>query len=113
MYFKDIGKSNISVAIPRIVYEEFELPNGLKVIMSKITKIPMVAVNTTFRVGSKDEEEDKSGLAHLLEHLIFESSPYLKSGEFDEILNSSGGECNAYTLCDSTSYYIVLPSNNL
>jgi predicted Zn-dependent peptidase len=99
--------------IPRIDYEEFELSNGLKVIMSRITKIPMVAVNTTFRVGSKDEEDEKSGLAHLLEHLMFGSSPYIINGEFDEILNSRGGECNAYTLCDSTSYYIVLPSSNL
>jgi predicted Zn-dependent peptidase len=81
--------------------------------MSKLSGIPMVAINTTYKVGSKDEEEDKTGLAHFFEHLLFESSPYLKSGEFDEILNKNGGDSNAYTSWDSTSYYITIPSSKL
>ncbi|MBL7127707.1 MAG: insulinase family protein [Ignavibacteria bacterium] len=113
MHFKGFSHSNMSDVIPRIDFKEIELSNGLKVIMSRVSEIPMVALNTTFKVGSKDEEEDKTGLAHFIEHLMFEGSKFLKSGEFDEILNRNGGESNAYTTWDSTSYYIVIPSNKL
>ena len=113
MHFKGFSHSNMSDVIPRIDFKEIELSNGLKVIMSRVSEIPMVALNTTFKVGSKDEEEDKTGLAHFIEHLMFEGSKFLKSGEFDEILNRNGGESNAYTTWDSTSYHIVIPSNKL
>ena len=92
---------------------EFELPNGLKVIMSRRDELPIMAMNVTFNVGSKDEEENKTGLAHLLEHLMFEGSPNLGIGEFDEILNKNGGDSNAYTSWDMTGYYLVLPSSKL
>ncbi|MEO6694533.1 MAG: pitrilysin family protein, partial [Ignavibacteria bacterium] len=84
-----------------------------RVIMSRFGNIPMVAVNTTFHTGSKDEEENKTGLAHLFEHLMFEGSPNIPKGKFDEILNQNGGDSNAYTSWDSTSYYVVIPSNHL
>ena len=113
MHFKGLSHSNIDVVIPRIDFKEFELSNGLRIIMSRVTEIPMVALNTTFKVGSKDEEDDKTGLAHLIEHLMFEGSKFLKSGEFDEILNRNGGESNAFTTWDSTSYYTVIPANKL
>lgn len=93
--------------------KEFELPNGLSVIMSKRSELPVAAVNMTFHVGSKDEDEDKTGIAHLLEHLMFEGSPNMKRGEFDEILNKNGGDSNAYTSWDMTGYYLVLPSSKL
>ena len=102
-----------NVVVPKIDYREFELSNGLRVIMSKLSGMPMVAINTTYKVGSKDEEEDKTGLAHFFEHLLFESSPYLKSGEFDNILIKNGGDSNAYTTWDTTCYYIVIPSSKL
>lgn len=73
----------------------------------------MTAVNTTFHAGSKDEKKNKTGLAHLLEHLMFEGSPNIPRGKFDEILNKNGGESNAYTSRDVTSYYISVPSNHL
>lgn len=92
---------------------KFELPNGLKVIMSKRSELPVAAVNMTFHVGSKDEDEDKTGIAHLLEHLMFEDSPNMKRGEFDEILNKNGGDSNAYTSWDMTGYYLLLPSGKL
>lgn len=99
--------------IPSIEYKEETLDNGLKVVMSKHGNIPMVAVNTTFHAGSKDEEEDKTGLAHLFEHLMFEGSPNIPKGKFDEILIHNGGDSNAYTSWDSTSYFIALPSSHL
>jgi zinc protease len=93
--------------------KEFELGNGLKVIMSKRGELPIVAVNMTFHVGSKDEDENETGIAHLLEHLMFEGSPNTGKGEFDEILNKNGGDSNAFTSWDLTGYYLVLPSSKL
>lgn len=99
--------------IPSIEFVEETLDNGLRIVMSRIGNIPMAAVNTTFHAGSKDEEEDKTGLAHLFEHLMFEGSPNIPKGKFDEILNQNGGDSNAYTSWDSTSYYITLPASHL
>jgi zinc protease len=93
--------------------KEFELTNGLRVIMSRRKELPIVSVNMTFYVGSKDEEENKTGIAHLVEHLMFEGSPNTEKGEFDEILNKNGGDSNAYTSWDMTGYYLVLPSSKL
>ncbi|MBS1519100.1 MAG: insulinase family protein [Bacteroidetes bacterium] len=103
----------IKTDIPSVEFREFTLDNGLKIILSRTRDIPMVAVNTTFHVGSKDEDDDKTGMAHLLEHLMFEDSPNIPHGKFDEILNKNGGDSNAYTSWDSTGYYIALPSNKL
>ena len=96
-----------------IEYKEFSLSNELKVVMSRNPKIPSISLNSTFHIGSKDEDENKTGLAHLFEHLMFEGSKNIDKGKFDEILNSNGGESNAYTSCDVTSYYILIPSNKL
>ena len=104
---------NIRTAIPSIEYIEHQLDNGLSVVMSKSSRIPSVSVNTTYHVGSKDEEPGKTGLAHLFEHLMFEGSPNIPKGKFDEILNNNGGDSNAYTTWDSTSYFICLPSSHL
>lgn len=98
---------------PAIEYEEYTLGNGLKVVLCNTGIIPVAVVNTTFHVGSKDEDEDKTGMAHLFEHLMFEGSPSVPRGKFDEILNKNGGDSNAYTTRDSTSYYITIPSNHL
>lgn len=103
-------KDNIRL---KLDIKEFELPNGLRVIMSKRSELPVAAMNMTFYVGSKDEDEDKTGIAHLLEHLMFEGSPNTGKGEFDEILNKNGGDSNAYTSWDLTGYYLVLPSSKL
>lgn len=99
--------------LPSIDYREYTLDNGLRVILSRFGNIPMTAVNTTFHAGSKDERKNKTGLAHLLEHLMFEGSPNIPRGKFDEILNKNGGDSNAYTSRDSTSYYVSVPSNHL
>lgn len=93
--------------------KELALENGLKVILYKNANIPMVCINTVFHVGAKDDGEDQKGMAHLFEHLMFEGSNNVPHGMFDEILTSNGGESNAYTSWDVTSYYIVLPSASL
>lgn len=103
----------INFDIPSIDYKEHTLDNGLRLILCKSGNIPVAALNTTFHIGSKDEDETKTGLAHLFEHLMFEGSPNIPKGRFDEILNQSGGESNAYTSWDSTSYYMTVPSHQL
>ena len=99
--------------IPSINYKEITLDNGLRLVMCRHGNIPMVAVNTMFHVGSKDEDENKTGLAHLFEHLMFEGSPNIPKGKFDEILSNNGGDSNAYTNWDCTGYYLSLPSGHL
>lgn len=94
-------------------FSEFELDNGLKVILSKDSSIPSVVINLCYHVGSKDEEPDKTGYAHLFEHLMFEGSKNVPPGDYDRLSLLAGGENNAYTNEDKTNYYIVLPSNQL
>ena len=93
--------------------KEFTLENGLRVILNKNNNIPMTCVNTVFHVGAKDDGEGKKGMAHLFEHLMFEGSENVPHGVFDELLTQNGGESNAYTSWDVTSYYVVLPSSAL
>ena len=94
-------------------FDYYELPNGLKVVLSEDHTIPSVAINVCYHVGSKNEKPDKRGYAHLFEHLMFEGSKHLKAGEYDRISVFAGGENNAYTTEDKTNYYLLLPSNQL
>ncbi|RPI17387.1 MAG: insulinase family protein [Ignavibacteriae bacterium] len=94
-------------------YSEYELKNGLKVILSADSSIPSVVINLCYHVGSKDEENNKKGFAHLFEHLMFEGSLNIPCGEYDNLCLNAGGDNNAYTTEDKTNYYIILPSNQL
>lgn len=95
-----------------LAIEEMTLTNGMRAVFYKTDKIPCVCINMTYHVGAKDDGE-KSGIAHLFEHLMFEGSPNVPHGEFDAILQDLGGESNAFTSWDVTSYYITIPSNSL
>lgn len=88
------------------------LANGLRAVFYKTDEIPCTCINITYHVGAKDDGE-KSGIAHLFEHLMFEGSPNVPHGKFDAILQDIGGESNAFTSWDVTSYYITVPSNAL
>lgn len=94
-----------------IQFEKFRLDNGLKVIVHQDTSTPMAVVNIMYDVGSKDEDPEKTGFAHLFEHLMFGGSVNIPL--YDEPLQLAGGENNAYTTNDLTNYYIQLPSENL
>ena len=94
-----------------IKYDRFKLENGLRVILHEDNSTPMVAVNVLYDVGSKDEHEDKTGFAHLFEHLMFGGSANVP--DFDDPIQMAGGENNAFTSNDITNYYDVLPANNL
>lgn len=98
---------------PRIEFTEFTLENGLHVILHEDNTTPNVVVNIMYHVGSKNENPERTGFAHLFEHLMFEGSKHIKRGEFDEIVERSGGSLNAYTSFDVTNYYVYLPSNQL
>jgi len=94
-----------------ILYERFVLDNGLRVIVHEDHSTPMAVVNVMYDVGARDENPDKTGFAHLFEHLMFGGSLNIK--DYDEPLQMAGGESNAYTTNDLTNYYIQLPSENL
>jgi zinc protease len=94
-----------------IDYKAFTLQNGLQVFVHEDTATPMAAVNILYNVGSKDEDEHKTGFAHLFEHLMFGGS--MNIGNYDEPLQRVGGENNAFTSPDITNYYITLPAENL
>lgn len=103
-----------SVAQSRsITYTEFDLDNGLHVILHEDKSTPIVAVSVMYHVGSKDEEPDRRGFAHFFEHLLFEGSKNIERGEFSKLVERAGGVLNANTSGDRTYYYEVLPSNQL
>lgn len=97
----------------RIKFEEYDLANGMHVILHQDNSTPIVAVTILYHVGSKNEVPGRTGFAHFFEHLMFEGSEYIDRGEFDKITQSAGGTLNANTSQDRTFYYELLPSNQL
>ena len=95
----------------KLLFERFVLDNGLRVLVHQDTTTPMVVVNVLYDVGARDEEPQRTGFAHLFEHLMFGGSVNIP--EYDEPLQMAGGENNAYTTNDITNYYIQLPLQNL
>jgi predicted Zn-dependent peptidase len=94
-----------------IEFERFVLDNGLKVLVHKDDSTPIVAFNLLYNVGARDEDPDKTGFAHLFEHLMFGGSVNIP--KFDTPLQLVGGENNAFTNNDFTNYYITIPKQNL
>src|ERR1043165_1754379 len=94
-----------------IQFEKFNLSNGLRVIVHQDTSTPMAVMNIMYDVGARDEDPNKTGFAHLFEHLMFGGSVHIPS--YDEPLQMAGGENNAYTTNDITNYYIQLPIQNI
>lgn len=94
-----------------IEFKEFVLENGLKVIFHEDRTTPLAVVNVLYDVGARDEDEAKTGFAHLFEHLMFGGSKNIPS--FDSPLQMAGGECNAFTSNDITNYYTILPAENV
>jgi zinc protease len=94
-----------------IRYEQFTLDNGLKVFVHEDFSTPMAAVNILYNVGSRDEDQERTGFAHLFEHLMFGGSKHIPS--YDIPVQNVGGENNAFTSPDITNYYITLPADNV
>jgi len=98
---------------PKINYQKFELPNGLKVYVIEDHKAPTAYGVTWFKVGSKDEVTNRTGFAHLFEHLMFKGSAHLPDGLMDKLLEAAGGWSNAFTSSDMTVYQNVANANFL
>ena len=103
----------ISAKAQKVAYTEYNLKNGLHVILHQDKTAPVVAISVMYHVGSKDEQTNRTGFAHFFEHLLFEGSDNIKRGEFMKIVSSNGGQNNANTTQDRTFYYEVFPSNQL
>lgn len=96
-----------------VVFEEYDLDNGLHVILHQDNSAPIVTTSVMYHVGGKDKAGELTGFAHFFEHLLFEGTKYIKRGEWFEIVSSNGGRNNANTSNDRTYYYETFPSNKL
>ncbi len=97
----------------KVEFEEYDLSNGLHVILHQDNSAPVVTTSVMYHVGAKDENPERTGFAHFFEHLLFEGTKNIKKGEWFKIVSSNGGKNNANTTDDRTYYYEVFPSNNL
>lgn len=96
-----------------VAFEEFDLDNGLHVILHQDNSAPVIITSVMYHVGAKDEQPNRTGFAHFFEHLLFEGTKNIERGEWFKIVTANGGQNNANTSDDRTYYYEVFPSNNL
>jgi predicted Zn-dependent peptidase len=97
----------------KVAFEEYDLDNGLHVILHQDNSVPIVTTSVLYHVGSKDENPGRTGFAHFFEHLLFEGTKNIPKGKWSSIVTGNGGSNNAYTTDDFTYYYENFPSNNL
>ena len=102
-----------SVSVPPLHFQHETLPNGLEVYSVEDHSTPTVAVQVWYHVGSKDDPKNRSGFAHLFEHMMFKGNEHLRPETFDNLTENIGGENNAFTAEDMTVYHEVIPSNYL
>ncbi|MCD8433825.1 insulinase family protein [Tenacibaculum dicentrarchi] len=97
----------------KVEFKEYNLSNGMHVILHQDKSAPVVTTAVMYHVGAKDEQPNRTGMAHFFEHLLFEGTKNIKKGDWFKIVSSNGGKNNANTTDDRTYYYEVFPSNNL
>lgn len=102
-----------SVKPGNVKFTQYDLPNGMHVILHEDHSTPIVAVTVLYHVGSKNEDPARTGFAHFFEHLMFEGSDNIKRGEYMKLIQNAGGVMNANTSFDRTFYFEILPSNQL
>ena len=102
-----------TVKMPVIDFVEYDLPNGLHVILHQNKTAPVVASYVLYHVGSKNERPDRTGFAHFFEHLMFEGSENIQRGEIFKYASAAGGNANASTSFDRTDYHFSMPANQL
>lgn len=108
-----VGLMGAQANAQKIEFTEYDMPNGLHVILHDDHHAPVVTVSVMYHVGAKNEVAGRTGFAHFFEHLLFEGSDNIKKGEFFKIVSANGGQNNANTTQDRTFYYEVFPSNQL
>lgn len=105
---------SIGVLVAQSVsFQEYDLTNGLHVILHQDNTAPVVTTSVMYHVGAKDEQPNRTGFAHFFEHLLFEGTENIENGAWFSIVTENGGTNNANTTDDRTYYYEVFPSNNL
>ncbi len=97
----------------KVAFEEFDLDNGLHVVLHQDNSAPVIITSVMYHVGAKDEQPNRTGFAHFFEHLLFEGTKNIERGEWFKLVTANGGNNNANTSDDRTYYYEVFPSNNL
>ncbi len=127
MFFKSIKSLDMKRIISLIIllviqfnsisqnveFVEYDLDNGLHVILHQDKSVPLAVTSVMYHVGSKDDNPNRTGFAHFFEHLLFEGTENIDRGQFMKIVESNGGSLNAYTSNDETYYYEFFPSNKL
>ncbi len=103
----------VSIMAQKVTFEEYDLDNGLHVVLHQDNAAPVVTTSVMYHVGAKDENPERTGFAHFFEHLLFEGTENIGRGEWMGIVSANGGKVNANTSDDRTYYYEVFPSNNL
>jgi zinc protease len=96
-----------------IPFEKYTAKNGMRVVLSRDTTVPVIAVYVIYDVGARSEEKGRTGFAHLFEHMMFEGSANIKKGEHFKYVSANGGEMNGSTHPDYTDYFETMPSNKL
>src|SRR5437762_7043288 len=99
--------------MPQMVFRDRTLKNGMRVLSAVDKSSPTVAINVWYHVGSKDDPDQRSGFAHLFEHIMFKSTKNMKAEMMDRLTEDVGGQNNAFTQDDVTVYYETVPSNYL
>jgi len=105
--------ASFTLVAQEVKFEEYDLDNGLHVILHQENSAPVVTVGVMYQVGAKDEVPGRTGFAHFFEHLLFEGTKNIERGEWFNIVSSEGGRNNANTTQDRTYYYETFPSNKL
>jgi len=103
----------LTISAQEVKFEEYDLSNGMHVILHQDNTAPVVTTSVMYHVGAKDENPERTGFAHFFEHLLFEGTKNIPKGEWFTIVTSNGGSNNANTTDDRTYYYEVFPSNNV
>lgn len=105
--------SMVTIHAQEIDFTEYDLDNGMHVILQNNNDVPVVSVGVMYHVGAKDDELGRSGMAHFFEHLLFEGSKNIEKGEFFKLVSLRGGSNNANTTNDRTYYYETFPAGEL
>src|SRR5258706_7851684 len=107
----------VSALVVRAAYaepvQEVVLDNGLKVLLLEDHKSPAVTFQVWYRVGSRNEKDGKSGLAHFLEHMMFKGTPTTGPEEYSRLIAKNGGRSNAFTSTDMTGYYATMSRHKI
>jgi predicted Zn-dependent peptidase len=113
LMFSVVLLSNTILNAQQVDFTEYDLDNGMHVILHQDNTAPVVTTAVMYHVGAKDENPERTGFAHFFEHLLFEGTANIPRGEWFTIVTSNGGSNNANTTDDRTYYYEIFPSNSL